>query len=86
MLYSSVSRYRDATSSTALFAVSSYAIDCAKCHFWGWMGIGRSPFGSSLSGTSGISIGGGLPMASVSKPIMLWKYTVVLRPPFHHVE
>jgi hypothetical protein len=25
-------------------------------------------------------------MASVSSPIMLWKYTVVRIPPFHHVE
>jgi hypothetical protein len=32
-----------------------------------------------------MSIGVGLPMVSVSRPIMLWKYAVVRSPPFHQV-
>jgi len=32
------------------------------------------------------AIGVGLPMLSGQQAIMLWKYTVVRRPPFHHVE
>jgi hypothetical protein len=35
---------------------------------------------------NGIWIGVGLPIVSVKRPIMLWKYDVVRSPPFHHVE
>ena len=28
----------------------------------------------------------GFPIVSVRMPIMLWKYTVVLNPPFHQIE
>jgi hypothetical protein len=35
---------------------------------------------------NGIEIGVGLPIVSVSSPMMLWKYAIVLNPPFHHVE
>lgn len=35
---------------------------------------------------NGIVIGVGLPIVSVSSPIMLWKYAVVRSPPFHQVE
>ncbi len=85
-LNSSVSRYREAMSSTARFAVSEYSTDCRKCHGCGAIGNGRSARGSCWSGTNGIVIGVGLPIVSVSRPIWLWKYTVVRRPPFHHVE
>ena len=50
------------------------------------MGYAKSFLGSCLSRIKGISTGVGLPIVSVSSPIMLWKYGVVLRPPFHHVE
>ena len=80
------SRYLDAMSMTARLADSSYASDWANCHFCGRIGNGVAPLGRSLSGTSGISIGVGFPIVSVNSPIMLWKYTVVRRPPFHHVE
>ena len=35
---------------------------------------------------NGIVCGVGLPIVSVRMPIMLWKYAIVRRPPFHHVE
>jgi hypothetical protein len=59
-------------------------LKCQVC--CGAIGYGRSPFGSCRCGTNGICIGVGLPIVSVNNPIMLWKYTVVRRPPFHHVE
>ncbi len=50
------------------------------------MGYAKSFFGSCLSRINGISTGVGLPIVSFNNQIMLWKYGVVLRPPFHHVE
>src|SRR6476661_2135796 len=86
MLYSRFSRWRDAMSSTARFAVIEYSMLCRKCHFCGAIGYGRSARGSCWSGMNGIAVGVGLPIVSVSRPIMLWKYGVVRRPPFHQVE
>ncbi len=77
---------REATSSTARFAVIEYSIDWRKCQTCGLIGNGKSALMICRSGTNATSIGVGLPMLSVSSPIMLWKYTVVRRPPFHHVE
>jgi hypothetical protein len=45
-----------------------------------------SSLGRMRPTTVGISCGVGLPIVSVRSPIMLWKYTVVRRPPFHQVE
>jgi hypothetical protein len=50
------------------------------------IGNGVSPFGRLRCGTNSMSIGVGLPIVSVSRPIWLWKYTVVRSPPFHQVE
>jgi hypothetical protein len=50
------------------------------------MGKWRLESGSCRDGRNGMLIGVGFPIVSVSSPIMLWKYTVVRRPPFHHVE
>ena len=61
-------------------------MDCLKCQMPGVTGSGRSALEIWRLGRKGISTGVGLPMVSVSRPIMLWKYGVVRRPPFHHVE
>ncbi len=55
-----------------MLAVTSYSIDWRKCHVCGAIGNGRSPLASARDGTKGISIGVGLPIASVRSPIMLW--------------
>src|SRR5579862_5922253 len=86
MLYRKSSRYFDARSSTARFAVIEYSIDCRKCHVCGGTGNGSSPVGNCRSGTSDTSNGVGLPIVSVSRPIMLWKYVVVRSPPLYQVE
>ena len=52
----------------------------------GAIGDQRLELGSNLLAVNGICVGVGLPMVSVRMPIMLWKYAVVRRPPFHHVE
>src|SRR5690242_10782429 len=86
MLKRKFSRLREAMSRMARFAVTEYSIDCRKCHSCGSIGYGRSARGRTSRGTYGIRIGVGLPMVSVRMPIMLWKYAVVLKPPFHQVE
>src|ERR1700733_11019932 len=73
-------------SSTARLAVNEYSIDWRKCQVCGAIGYGRSARGSCCSGTNGIFSGVGLPIASVRRPIWLWKYTAGGAPPFHHVE
>ena len=60
-------------------------MELRKCHRCGAMGDTRSPLGSWRLATKGMSMGVGLPMVSVSSPIMLWKYAVVRSPPFHQV-
>ena len=55
-------------------------------HFCGGTGKGVSLFGTKRLGTSGISIGVGLPVISVSNLTGLWKYVVVRSPPLYHVE
>ena len=60
-------------------------MDWRKCHGCGAIGYGRSALAIWRFGRNGMLIGVGLPIVSVSRPIMLWKYGVVRRPPFHHV-
>ena len=49
-----------------------------KCHGCGAMGSGRSLMYNCFSGISGISMGVGLPMISVSSAMVLLRM-----PPFH---
>ncbi|MNN45774.1 hypothetical protein D3C81_1601250 [compost metagenome] len=61
-------------------------MDWRKCQVCAATGNGRLLSGNCRSGRNGICIGVGLPVISVSTPNMLWKYGMVRRPPFHHVE
>lgn len=41
---------------------------------------------SGMSERTSATCGDGLPLVSVSRPMMLWKYAVERSPPFHQVE